>query len=170
MRYIEFLEEQRVRDERNYKLLGILDRVDESLAFMTVKTDRLCILKVCTKNFNFIVANITHGISFSFIQKEYEASLMRICMNRHQVSSMTGDSGVHSQNENQQLKQDIRNLSNFTPRSRYNVERRFHNSPVSPGILKNFNTLVNPKLSLDIIFFVSNISKQLRIITMNHFF
>ncbi|KAK0163714.1 hypothetical protein PV328_002418 [Microctonus aethiopoides] len=109
MRYIEFLEEQSVRDERNYKLLGILDRVNESLALMTVKTDRLCILK-----------------------KEYEASLMRTCMNRHQVSSVTGDSGVQSQNENQQLKQDISNLSNFTPRSRYNVERRFHNSSASP--------------------------------------
>ncbi|KAK0181836.1 hypothetical protein PV327_000024 [Microctonus hyperodae] len=109
MRYIKFLEEQRVKDERNYKLLGTLDRVDESLAFMTVKTDRLCNLK-----------------------KEYEASLMRICMNRHQTSSVTGDSGVHSQNENEQLRKDIGNPSYFTPRSRYNIEQRFHNSSASP--------------------------------------
>lgn len=46
MRYIEFLEEQQARDERNHQLLGALDRVDSSLALMTAKTDRLGALRV----------------------------------------------------------------------------------------------------------------------------
>ncbi|CAL7948777.1 unnamed protein product [Xylocopa violacea] len=45
LRYIEFLEEQRTRDERNHKLLEALDRVDNSLALMTAKTDRLNVLR-----------------------------------------------------------------------------------------------------------------------------
>lgn len=46
MKYIEYLEEQRIRDERNHKLLGALDRVDNSLSLMTAKTDKLNILRV----------------------------------------------------------------------------------------------------------------------------
>ena len=46
MRYIEFLEDQQSRDERNHKLLGALDRVDSSLALMSAKTDRLGALRV----------------------------------------------------------------------------------------------------------------------------
>lgn len=46
MRYIDFLEEQRLRDERNHQILGSLDKIDGSLARMTAKTDRLGILRV----------------------------------------------------------------------------------------------------------------------------
>lgn len=46
MKYIEYLEEQRIRDERNHKLLGALDRVDNSLSLMTAKTDKLNVLRV----------------------------------------------------------------------------------------------------------------------------
>ncbi|KAK9304347.1 hypothetical protein QLX08_004321 [Tetragonisca angustula] len=45
LRYIEFLEEQRTRDERNHKLLEALDRVDNDLALMTAKTDKLNALR-----------------------------------------------------------------------------------------------------------------------------
>ncbi|XP_076666730.1 AMP deaminase isoform X2 [Andrena cerasifolii] len=45
IRYIEFLEEQRTRDERNHKLLDALDRVDNSLALMTAKTNKLNVLR-----------------------------------------------------------------------------------------------------------------------------
>ncbi|KAJ8674071.1 hypothetical protein QAD02_005333 [Eretmocerus hayati] len=45
MRYVEFLEEQRARDERNGKLLNALDRVDTSLVLMTAKTERLNMLR-----------------------------------------------------------------------------------------------------------------------------
>ncbi|XP_076644104.1 uncharacterized protein LOC143354163 isoform X2 [Halictus rubicundus] len=55
-RYIEFLEEQRTTDERNHKLLEALDRVDNSLALMTARTDRL-----------------------NSLRKHYEAYLRRIC-------------------------------------------------------------------------------------------
>ncbi|XP_033332974.2 uncharacterized protein LOC117224288 isoform X1 [Megalopta genalis] len=55
-KYIEFLEEQRVSDQRNYKLLEALDSVDNSLALMTARTDRLNILR-----------------------KHYEAYLRRMC-------------------------------------------------------------------------------------------
>ncbi|KAG8037116.1 hypothetical protein G9C98_004438 [Cotesia typhae] len=76
MRYIEFLEEQRVRDLRNHKLLGTLDKVDTSLALMTAKTDRLYTLR-----------------------KEYEASILRAQASRRQAGSLTGDSGIISQND-----------------------------------------------------------------------
>ncbi|XP_024936757.1 uncharacterized protein LOC107274711 isoform X2 [Cephus cinctus] len=82
MRYIEFLEEQRARDERNHKLLGALDKVDSSLALMTAKTDRLSILR-----------------------KQYEAYLLRVYANR--CPTGTGDSGVASQNDERPSKKDI---------------------------------------------------------------
>ncbi|KZC14017.1 hypothetical protein WN55_06223 [Dufourea novaeangliae] len=44
-RYIEFLEEQRTTHERNYKLLEALDKVDNSLALITARTDRLNVLR-----------------------------------------------------------------------------------------------------------------------------
>ncbi|XP_076630816.1 uncharacterized protein LOC143346536 [Colletes latitarsis] len=44
-KYIESLGAQRTRDERNYKLLEALDRVDNSLASMTSKTNRLNVLR-----------------------------------------------------------------------------------------------------------------------------
>ncbi|XP_014212406.1 protein starmaker-like [Copidosoma floridanum] len=53
--YVEFLEEQKVRDERNHKLLGSLEKVDSSLAVMSAKTERLNVLR-----------------------KHYEAYLMRV--------------------------------------------------------------------------------------------
>ncbi|KAL2730964.1 protein PFC0760c-like isoform X1 [Vespula squamosa] len=74
MKYIEYLEEQRIRDERNHKLLGALDRVDNSLSLMTAKTDKLNILR-----------------------KQYETYLLRVYANRQNPASITGDSGVTSQ-------------------------------------------------------------------------
>lgn len=46
MRYIQYLEEQRMRDERNYKLLAALDRVMNKLALISAKKDRLNVLRV----------------------------------------------------------------------------------------------------------------------------
>ncbi|KAF7381426.1 hypothetical protein HZH66_013820 [Vespula vulgaris] len=74
MKYIEYLEEQRIRDERNHKLLGALDRVDNSLSLMTAKTDKLNILR-----------------------KQYETYLLRVYANRQNPASIAGDSGVTSQ-------------------------------------------------------------------------
>ncbi|XP_015109117.1 interleukin enhancer-binding factor 3 [Diachasma alloeum] len=80
MRYIEFLEEQRSRDERNRKLLGALDRVDSSLAVMSAKTDKLYSLR-----------------------KEYDASILRAHACRRQTPSVTGDSGILSQADDRRL-------------------------------------------------------------------
>ncbi|XP_063991643.1 uncharacterized protein LOC135170062 [Diachasmimorpha longicaudata] len=80
MRYIEFLEEQRIRDERNRKLLGALDKVDSSLAVMTAKTDRLYSLR-----------------------KEYEASILRAHTSRRPTPSVAGDSGILSQLDDRRL-------------------------------------------------------------------
>ncbi|XP_046835964.1 putative uncharacterized protein DDB_G0282133 isoform X2 [Vespa crabro] len=74
MKYIEYLEEQRIRDERNHKLLGALDRVDNSLSLMTAKTDKLNVLR-----------------------KQYETYLLRVYANRQNPGSIIGDSGVASQ-------------------------------------------------------------------------
>ncbi|KAI4485618.1 hypothetical protein M0802_012680 [Mischocyttarus mexicanus] len=74
MKYIEFLEEQRIRDERNHKLLGALDRVDNSLSLMTAKTEKLHLFR-----------------------KQYETYLLRNHANRQNPGSITGDSGVTSQ-------------------------------------------------------------------------
>ncbi|XP_012273398.1 uncharacterized protein LOC105695923 [Orussus abietinus] len=76
VKYIEFLEEQRARDERNHKLLGALDRVDGNLALMTAKTDRLGVLR-----------------------KQYEAYLLRVYGNQCPPGGGTGDSGIVSQND-----------------------------------------------------------------------
>lgn len=46
LRYIEFLEEQRDRDDRNNKLRGALDKVDNHLALMNAKSNRLNALRV----------------------------------------------------------------------------------------------------------------------------
>ncbi|XP_014612398.1 PREDICTED: extracellular matrix-binding protein EbhA-like isoform X1 [Polistes canadensis] len=73
MKYIEFLEEQRIRDERNHKLLGALDRVDNSLSLMTAKTEKLHLFR-----------------------KQYETYLLRNYANRPNPGSITGDSGVTS--------------------------------------------------------------------------
>ncbi|KAK2587511.1 hypothetical protein KPH14_003208 [Odynerus spinipes] len=74
MRYIEFLEEQRIRDERNHKLLGTLDRVDNSLSLMAAKTEKLNVLR-----------------------KQYEVYLLQAYANRQHPGSITGDSGIVSQ-------------------------------------------------------------------------
>lgn len=46
MRYIQYLEEQRTRDERNHKLLAGLDKVMNKLALISAKKDRLNVLRV----------------------------------------------------------------------------------------------------------------------------
>ncbi|XP_029158106.1 LOW QUALITY PROTEIN: uncharacterized protein LOC114930511 [Nylanderia fulva] len=76
MRYIQYLEEQRMRDERNHKLLAVLDKVMNKLALISAKKDRLNVLR-----------------------KQYEAHLLRVYANRQQPGSVTGDSGIVSQNE-----------------------------------------------------------------------
>ncbi|XP_046750915.1 uncharacterized protein LOC124414071 isoform X2 [Diprion similis] len=83
MRYIEFLEEQRLRDERNHEILGALDKIDGSLARMTARTDRLGILR-----------------------KQYEAYLLRLYANRS--AGGTGDSGVGSHNEEKPSKTGVK--------------------------------------------------------------
>lgn len=51
MRYIQYLEEQRTRDERNHKLLAALDRVMNKLALISAKKDRLNVLRVSVHYF-----------------------------------------------------------------------------------------------------------------------
>ncbi|XP_008549244.1 uncharacterized protein LOC103572414 [Microplitis demolitor] len=119
MRYIEFLEEQRLRDQRNHKLLGTLDKVDTSLALMSAKTDRLYTLK-----------------------KEYEASLLRAQANRRQAGSVTGDSGIISQNDDRLMRRGassnvtpsyhLDNLKTPTPRAAYSVQENYYNSISTP--------------------------------------
>ncbi|KAL6448984.1 hypothetical protein ACFW04_000606 [Cataglyphis niger] len=76
MRYIQYLEEQHARDERNHKLLAALDKITNKLALISAKKDRLNVLR-----------------------KQYEAYLLRVYANRGQPGSITGDSGIVSQNE-----------------------------------------------------------------------
>ncbi|KOC62058.1 hypothetical protein WH47_01850 [Habropoda laboriosa] len=83
LRYIEFLEEQRTRDERNHKLLEALDKVDNSLALMTAKTDRLNILR-----------------------KQYEAYLRRIYTVPIQSESIIDDNNIPIQGESRYLRKD----------------------------------------------------------------
>ncbi|XP_057339088.1 uncharacterized protein LOC130676684 [Microplitis mediator] len=121
MRYIEFLEEQRLRDQRNHKLLGTLDKVDTSLALMSAKTDRLYTLR-----------------------KEYEASLLRAQANRRQAGSVTGDSGIISQNDDRLMRRGassthvtssyhLDNLKTPTPpRAAYSVQENYYNSISTP--------------------------------------
>ncbi|XP_012139528.2 uncharacterized protein LOC100877755 isoform X2 [Megachile rotundata] len=45
LRYIEFLEEQRTKNDRNHKLLETVNSVDNSLMLMTAKINRLNVLK-----------------------------------------------------------------------------------------------------------------------------
>lgn len=52
MRYIQYLEEQRSRDERNHKLLAALDKVTNKLALISAKKDRLNVLRVSVYYFN----------------------------------------------------------------------------------------------------------------------
>ncbi|XP_051154233.1 uncharacterized protein LOC127277284 [Leptopilina boulardi] len=70
LRYIEFLEEQRDRDDRNNKLRGALDKVDNHLALMNAKSNRL-----------------------NALRKHYEAYLLQ---NHGSSGSFTGDSGIIS--------------------------------------------------------------------------
>ncbi|CAL1684523.1 unnamed protein product [Lasius platythorax] len=84
MRYMQYLEEQRMRDERNYKLLAALDKVMNKLALISAKKDRLNVLR-----------------------KHYEAYLLRIYANRRQPGSVTGDSGIASQNEDKYMKKIV---------------------------------------------------------------
>lgn len=55
MRYIQYLEEQRTRDERNHKLLAALDRVMNKLALISAKKDRLNVLRVSIYYFSFYI-------------------------------------------------------------------------------------------------------------------
>ncbi|XP_033360361.1 reticulocyte-binding protein 2 homolog a-like isoform X2 [Bombus vosnesenskii] len=84
LRYIEFLEEQRTRDERNHKLLEALDRVDNSLALMTAKTDRLNVLR-----------------------KQYEAYLRRIYTVPSPSMNINDDGNVTNQGEDRYLRRDV---------------------------------------------------------------
>ena len=74
IRYIEFLEEQRTRDERNHKLLDALDRVDNSLALMTAKTNKLNVLR-----------------------KQYDTYLRRVYAPRSPTGSITGNNNATNQ-------------------------------------------------------------------------
>ncbi|CAD6229900.1 GSCOCG00006630001-RA-CDS [Cotesia congregata] len=121
MRYIEFLEEQRVRDLRNHKLLGTLDKVDTSLALMTAKTDRLYTLR-----------------------KEYEASILRAQASRRQAGSVTGDSGIISQHDDRLMlrgasstqvasSSHLDNLKAYNgPRATSSVPGNFYSSSSTP--------------------------------------
>ncbi|XP_043793087.1 putative uncharacterized protein DDB_G0282133 [Apis laboriosa] len=84
LRYIEFLEEQRTRDEKNHKLFEALDRVDNSLTLMTTKTDRLNILR-----------------------KQYESYLHRIHTIPLSSTSNINDDNITNQAKNKYLKKDI---------------------------------------------------------------
>ncbi|XP_011636800.1 uncharacterized protein LOC105427001 isoform X2 [Pogonomyrmex barbatus] len=84
MRYIQYLEEQRTRDERNHKLLAALDKVMNKLALMSAKKDRLNVLR-----------------------KQYEAYLLRVYSNHRPPGSVTGDSGIASQNEDKYTKKTV---------------------------------------------------------------
>ncbi|XP_012063867.1 PREDICTED: uncharacterized protein LOC105627190 [Atta cephalotes] len=84
MRYIQYLEEQRTRDERNHKLLAVLDRVMNKLALISAKKDRLNVLR-----------------------KQYEAYLLRAYANHRPPGSVTEDSGIVSQNEDRHTKKTV---------------------------------------------------------------
>ncbi|XP_018393667.1 PREDICTED: uncharacterized protein LOC108772596 [Cyphomyrmex costatus] len=84
MRYIQYLEEQRTRDERNHKLLAALDRVMNKLALISAKKDRLNVLR-----------------------KQYEAYLLRAYANHRPPGSVTEDSGIASQNEDKYTKKTV---------------------------------------------------------------
>ncbi|KYQ53481.1 THAP domain-containing protein 4 [Trachymyrmex zeteki] len=84
MRYIQYLEEQRTRDERNHKLLAALDRVMNKLALISAKKDRLNVLR-----------------------KQYEAYLLRAYANHRPPGSVTEDSGIASQNEDRYTKKTV---------------------------------------------------------------
>ncbi|KYN14037.1 hypothetical protein ALC57_13621 [Trachymyrmex cornetzi] len=84
MRYIQYLEEQRTRDERNHKLLTALDRVMNKLALISAKKDRLNVLR-----------------------KQYETYLLRAYANHRPPGSVTEDSGIASQNEDRYTKKTV---------------------------------------------------------------
>ncbi|CAD1472909.1 unnamed protein product, partial [Heterotrigona itama] len=83
LRYIEFLEEQRTRDERNHKLLEALDRVDNDLASMTAKTDKL-----------------------NALRKQYEAYLRRIYTVPSPSTNIIDGGSVMNQSEDRYLRRD----------------------------------------------------------------
>ncbi|XP_012231386.2 titin homolog [Linepithema humile] len=83
-RYIQYLEEQRTRDERNHKLLAALDKVMNKLALISAKKDRLNVLR-----------------------KQYEAYLVRVYANRRPPNSVTGDSGIASQKEDRYTRKTV---------------------------------------------------------------
>ncbi|XP_011504293.1 PREDICTED: GATA zinc finger domain-containing protein 14-like [Ceratosolen solmsi marchali] len=74
--YVDFLEEQKLREDRNDKLRGTLDKIDTSLVLMTAKTERLNVLR-----------------------KQYEAYLLRVYGGQRENRSVTADSGLESQND-----------------------------------------------------------------------
>ncbi|KAL0133119.1 hypothetical protein PUN28_000709 [Cardiocondyla obscurior] len=102
MRYIQYLEDQRTRDERNHKLLAALDRVMNKLALISAKKDRLNVLR-----------------------KQYEAYLLRAYANHRASGSVTGDSGIASQNEDKYTKKTVV----LAPPDLTSVETRSFSSP-----------------------------------------
>ncbi|XP_076164622.1 uncharacterized protein LOC143145283 [Ptiloglossa arizonensis] len=98
LRYIEFLEEQRTRDERNHKLLEALDRVDNSLALMTSKTNRLNVLR-----------------------KQYEAYLRQMYAVRSPPGSLIGNSDMIGQIEDRNLKPNVIEKQIYVPHQVRNI-------------------------------------------------
>ncbi|XP_034941380.1 uncharacterized protein [Chelonus insularis] len=132
MRYIEFLEEQRLRDERNHKLIDALDKVDSSLALMSAKTDKLHTLK-----------------------REYEASLLRAHANQRVANSLAGDSGVMSQDEDRLTKKETLNKLKITSAPLYNYEERLKTTESFKNHYKPVGTLkqISPRtLSSSLLF------------------
>ncbi|XP_066594255.1 interaptin-like isoform X2 [Prorops nasuta] len=125
MRYIEFLEEQREKDERNYNLLGALNKVDNSLVLMAAKTDRLNILR-----------------------KQYELYLMSAYRNQRLGGSVTGDSGIVSQNEDGSRISKEQSCCFHEPRNfsyQPAAERRIHN-PISPHRCESRQSLSSQRM------------------------
>ena len=74
MRYIQYLEEQRTRDERNHKLLAVLDRVMNKLALISAKKDRLNVLRV---SYHF---NHCYILCYIFVEKLLQVTYF-LCYN-----------------------------------------------------------------------------------------
>ncbi|XP_076297475.1 uncharacterized protein LOC143217284 isoform X2 [Lasioglossum baleicum] len=112
-RYIEFLEEQRTTDERNHKLLDALDRVDNSLALMTARTDRL-----------------------NSLRKHYEAYLRGICTVHTDgvdgISGQQSDKYVRTEQRNSLASEAKSTLPLQSSRSNY---QPIHSSFLSPSKL-----------------------------------
>ncbi|XP_035737226.1 protein PFC0760c-like isoform X2 [Vespa mandarinia] len=129
MKYIEYLEEQRIRDERNHKLLGALDRVDNSLSLMTAKTDKLNVLR-----------------------KQYETYLLRVYANRQNPGSIIGDSGVASQidegyfKKNSSVVQFSHQVNQNIPFSTVQFNKKLTNNPSKTEQLLHIQNLPQTRI------------------------